>query len=194
VARHEYAFTVAQRIGVDVEVVQRALSEAPSGWSDRGGLTSSGDKRLPGNVKVEREALRLLLIHGAHVLDSVSDLDETIFTSPIRKELFNQSLTAARDGLPISRVATSLASDDALSLFTELTVGASVEVPAEKEIREIFMRLRVFRLEREIKKRRTTLQEVNPLDDALRHDTLFTELVGLEAERRDLLRSIQGAG
>lgn len=55
------------------------------------------------------------------------------------------------------------------------------------------MRLKVFRLEREIKARRTTLQEVNPVEDGARHDALFTELVGLEAERRDLLRSIQGA-
>ena len=193
VARHEYAFTVAQRVGVDVEMVQRALSETRGGLSERGGTTaSSGDKRYPGNVKVEREALRLLLNHGSLVLKHAEEPDETLFTAPPRRELFAAAVAAAADGQPTSGVATSL-SPDALSLYTELTVGTSEEAPDEAEIREIFMRLRVFRLERQIKKRRTTLQEVNPLDDAQRHDALFTELVGLEAERRDLLRSIQGA-
>jgi DNA primase len=192
VARHEYAFNVAQRIGVDVEVVQRALSERRGGLSERGETTSPGEKRYPGNVKVEREALRLLLNLGARVLDVASEIDDSLFTAPPRRELFNQSVGAARDGLPPSRVASNLSSD-AHSLYTELTVGASEEVPTDAEIKEVFMRLKVFRLEREIKKRRTTLQEVNPMDDAPRHDALFTELVGLEATRRDLLRSIQGA-
>ncbi|MBW3594696.1 MAG: DNA primase [Actinobacteria bacterium] len=191
VARHEYAFTVAQRVGVDVEVVQRALSETGGRAPEPGG-TRAADRRLPGNVKVEREALRLLLLHGPRVLESARDADESLFTAPVRRELFNAAVSAARQGQPASAVATNL-SADALSLYTELTVGSSPDEPDDAAIGEIFMRLRVFRLEREIKKRRTTLQEVNPLDDAQRHDALFTELVGLEAERRDLLRSIQGA-
>ena len=191
VARHEYAFAVAQRIGVDVEVVQRALSESRSVPSERGG-TTSGQKRVPGNVKVEREALRLLLNLGSRVLGPASEVDGSVFTAPPRRELFERAIEAARDGLTSSAVPSNLSSE-AHSLFTELTVGASDEVPTEAEVKEVFMRLKVFRLEREIKQRRTILQEVNPMDDAQRHDSLFTELVGLEAARRDLLRSIQGA-
>ncbi len=190
VARHEYAFTVAERVGVDVEVVQRSLSEGRGRAPDVTGRTA--DKRLPGNVKVEREALRLLLLHGAHVLSFAGEPDESLFTAPPRRELFTAAIAAARTGDPLSAAASSL-SADAISLYTELTVGASTEVPDAATVGEIFMRLRVFRLEREIKKRRATLQEVNPLDDAQRHDALFTELVALEAERRDLLRGIQGA-
>jgi len=62
----------------------------------------------------------------------------------------------------------------------------------EERVREVFVRLKVFRLEREIKSRRDVLQDLNPLEDPHRHDALFTELVGLEAERRDLLRRLQG--
>ncbi|MEO8322704.1 MAG: hypothetical protein ABI571_01040, partial [Actinomycetota bacterium] len=58
---------------------------------------------------------------------------------------------------------------------------------------EVFVRLKVFSLERDIKRRRATLQDVNPVDEATKHDQLFTELVGLEAARRDLLRRLQGA-
>jgi hypothetical protein len=115
-----------------------------------------------------------------------------VFTAPARRELFQHALRAASSGDTGTETATNL-SPDASSLYTELAVGSSGGAVNDAEIREVFMRLNVFKLEREIKKRRATLQEVNPMDDAQRHDALFTELVGLEAERRDLLRSIQGA-
>jgi hypothetical protein len=50
----------------------------------------------------------------------------------------------------------------------------------------------VFAIERDIKKLRNTLQDVNPLDDPTQHDELFTKLVGMEAARRDLLRTLRG--
>ncbi len=190
-ARHEYAFRVAERTGVDVEMVQRALADSGTG-SSQSGAASVGDKRVPGHVKVEREALRLLLQHGKQALDEMDSLDESLFTSPARRELFRHALAAVSNGDAPSEMPTSL-SPDALSLYTELTVGSTSDTPSDVEMREVFVRLSVFQLEREIKKRRATLQEVNPMDDAERHDALFTELVGLEAERRDLLRSIQGA-
>ena len=83
-------------------------------------------------------------------------------------------------------------SPDARSLFTELTVGADIpfDEDLEERIQEVFVRLKVFRLERGIKKRRETLQDINPQDDPQKYDELFVELVGLEAERRDLLRRL----
>lgn len=62
----------------------------------------------------------------------------------------------------------------------------------EERIAEVFGRLRLFRLERVIRSISTTLQDVNPLEDPARHDALFTELVGLQAERRDLRKQMQG--
>jgi hypothetical protein len=86
-------------------------------------------------------------------------------------------------------------SPDALSLLTELAVGVdgSEEEDLAQRCEEIFVRIRVFSLEREIKKRRDTLGDINPVVDPARHDELFTELVKLEAERRDLLRKVRGA-
>ncbi|MGH2807589.1 MAG: DNA primase [Actinomycetota bacterium] len=195
IARHEYAFMVARRVGVEVETVQRALADEAGGFSTSGGNTSArtADRRVPGHIKVEREALRLLLTQGPTTLPVAEEVDETNFTAPARREVYRAALEAAQKGLEPAIVATNL-SPDARSLFTELSIGSEPSDPRpQEEIREVFMRLRVFRLEREIKTRRNTLQEVNPLVDAQRHDALFTELVGLEAERRDLLRSIEGA-
>jgi hypothetical protein len=83
----------------------------------------------------------------------------------------------------------------ARSLYAELAVGAEAKGLAYEsgQIDEVFVRLKVFSLERQIKARRSVLQDINPLDEPARHDDLFTELVGLEAGRRDLLRRLRGA-
>ncbi|MBA2725440.1 MAG: DNA primase [Actinobacteria bacterium] len=190
IARHEYAFMAANRIGVDQEVVQRALSEqrtTPSGFEE----TRDRDRRLPGHVKVEREALQLLLVRTREAKPLLEDISAAEFTSGPRRELFAASIE--RD--PEARISdiTGDLTPEALSLMTELTVGFVDILPEDLDfrVREVFGRLRLFNLERAIKARRNTLQDVNPLEHPQRHDELFTELVGLEAERRDLLRSME---
>jgi len=197
IARHEYVFKAAQRIGVDPEAVQRALAEervSPGPSGDGSGRDQ--DRRLPGHVKVEREALQLLLTRAREIERWTDMVSESDFTSPPRRELFRASsaLHISDHGQPLASLADDL-SPDALSLLTELAVGVegSEEEDLARRCEEIFVRIRVFSLEREIKKRRDTLGDINPVVDPSRHDQLFTELVGLEAERRDLLRKIRGA-
>ena len=197
IARHEYAFTVARRIGVDPEIVMRALQEQRSPVPDATGAggRDRSDRRLPGHVKVEREALQLLLTRTGEMGPWLDEVVEGDFTSPPRRELFKQALAARAAGRAnVGADAIDDLSPDARSLFTELTITG--ELPALDDsplVREVFVRLKVFKLEREIKSRRNTLQDVNPLVDPQKHDDLFTELVKLEAARRDLLRQLQGA-
>ncbi|MDQ3955879.1 MAG: DNA primase [Actinomycetota bacterium] len=196
IARHQYAFVAARRIGVDVEAVQRALEEERLGSEPQGGgVVRSPERRLPGHVKVEREALRLLLSRSNEVASWVEQLDESCFTSPVRRELF--SVARARMGATKHVDAASIAhdlSDQGRQLLTELLVEDSSRGPmATSGFGEVFIRLDVFRLERSIKQKRDVLQDLNPTLEPARHDELFTELVGLEAERRDMLRRLQGA-
>jgi hypothetical protein len=139
-------------------------------------------------VKVEREALRLLLLDLGTTARWVEDLEESDFTSGARRELFK----AARASETSSARLAERLSPDALALFSELTVGTETNSEASTPSDELFARLRVFGLEREIKARRDTLEKVNPLEEPERHDSLFTELVALEARRRDLLKRLQG--
>lgn len=193
IARHEYVFTVARRIGVDPEMVQRALGDYRPGvdQTGAGGTSQSRDRRLPGHVKVEREALQLLLMYPQQAAPWAKLITADELTSAARREIY-EAATAGEMSSP-AEVAQGL-SPDALSLFTELTVDADelLERDLDERLREVFTRLRIFSLERDIKLRRNTLQEVNPLEDPQQHDELFTELVGLEAERRDLLKHLQG--
>lgn len=198
IARHEYVFSAARRIGVDAEVIQRALSDerSPVGGSAGGEVVKQTQRRLPGHVKVEREALQLMVTRGTEVAPWLDEIDEANFTSPARRELFNACREAIEQGRTVD--AADLAqglSGDALSLLTELTVGDGEQRDGHTgdSVGEVFVRLGVFRLERAIKARRDVLQDLNPTVDPKRHDDLFTELVGLEARRRDLLRRLQGA-
>ncbi len=197
IARHEYAFMVARRIGVEPEAVQRALAERRSGPSAATGGTSGRerDRRLPGHVKVEREALQLLLTKTRDTQPWLGGIDESDFTSPARRELLREALAAARAGTALGSEVAERLSPEGLALYTELAVMGSEasDDGSHDAMQEVFVRLKVFAIEREIKRRRNTLQDVNPLEEAERHDALFTELVRLEAKRRDLLRTLPGA-
>jgi len=197
IARSEYVFMAAGRIGVDVAGVERALSEVRTGGvedTNVGGTKTHEDRRLPGQVKVEREALRLLLDGPLETRRWMEGMTDDEFTSRPRREVFTAVRDALLRGEPVSgAVLVERLSPDGVSLLTELSVAEmGADEAVQERIDEVFTRLRVFRLERHIKTRRETLQQVNPVVDADRHDALFTELVGLEAERRDLLRRLRG--
>ncbi|MFN2388504.1 MAG: DNA primase [Actinomycetota bacterium] len=196
IARGQYVFLAADRIGVDSAAIERALAERRSGAPEPAPPTSERDRdrdrRLPGHVKVEREALERLLVRAPEAVAAAEDIDETHFTNPARREVFRAAVVAATGSGTSPGELVQRLSPDARSLFTELTVGAGEGDRTATDTGELFARLRVFRLEREIKARRSTLQEMNPLEEPDRHDALFTELVGLEAARRDLLRHVQG--
>ncbi len=194
IARHEYAFLAARLIGVEPESVQRALAEGGRGEGRDG--TDGADaaqRRLPGHVRIEREALRLLL-HDADAAMQAQELQESDFTSRARREVFAALRSGAARGAGGARVVEAL-SDDARALLAELAVSPPEGVAEDGRslAPELFLRLRVLSLDREIKERRNVLQDINPVDEPERHDALFTELVALEARRRDLLKRLREA-
>jgi DNA primase len=192
IARHGYVFPAADRIGVDPDLIRRALVEQPDGGAGAlGGSTGESSRRVPGHVKVEREALLLMLTEATEVARWRGEIDESHFTSPARREIFRAARSRTTRGR--SSALTSGLSPEALSLYTELMVGAGMITfdDVSHRIQEVFTRLKVFHLERDIKARRKVLQRINPVDDPDRHDELFTELVALEAERRNLIHQLQ---
>jgi len=193
IARHEYVFSAARLVGVEPDVMRRALAEQPWTSGDGGeGRARVQERRLPGHVKVEREALLLLLTRANEAAKRAQDLEDMHFTSATRRELFRFSRDQGEVGSAVERMASL--SPDAQSLYTDLYLGERMSVSDDPEarVREVFTRLRVFSVEREIKTRRDVLEKINPLEDPARHDTLFTELVAHEAQRRELLKQMRG--
>ncbi|CAN5656949.1 DNA primase [soil metagenome] len=193
IARHEYSFRAARLLGVEQESVQRAIAEARPLGQEESASRLDRDRRLPGHVKVEREALQLMLTRPAEVAPWMREIGETDFSAPVRRELFAR----LRDSMVDNDGGNDMdgLSPGARSLYAELAVGAEAGGPVydTEHIDEVFVRLKVFSLERQIKAGRAVLQGVNPLNEPDRHDDLFTELVSLEAGRRDLLRRLRGA-
>ena len=142
IARHEYAFKAAGLIGVDTEVIQRALGELRFGASDDpNGGTKQEDRRFPGHVKVEREALHLLLTHLPETRDWTGKIAETDFTSAARRDVLKVALEQNETGG--LRSLNRELSPEAMSLLTELSVGYP-PVPDEEvgeRVPEVFTRL-----------------------------------------------------
>lgn len=175
VARGEHAFWVASRIGVDPEQVQLEIAEVRDAAG--GGRPAPSSIRRPGHVKVEREALAILIDSPSHLAELSGWLGEDHFTQPEHRVLFHALKESGADG----RSLMSRLPDDATRrLAAELTLAPAVTETGE----EVFLRLEEFRLRRRIDDMRATLDRLDPAGDAARYDALFAELMKLEEERR----------
>lgn len=164
VARGEHAFWLARRIGVDAADVQREIAEATGASA----TAVARPVRQPGHVKVEREALALLLAgpNGAELTDEHFTQPEHIV---IFRAIHEGGATVIMDRLP----------DDATRrLAAELALSPTVT----QDRLEVFQRLEEFRIRRKIEALRNTLDRFNPSSDEYRQ--LFEEMMDLEEDRR----------
>ncbi len=180
VARYQHAFWLARRIGVDdrqIEQVLREVSEARK--LDHGAPRLPPPSRLPGHLRVEREALALLLDAPAERDRALDWMVEDHFTQPEHRVLLEALRGVSRDARPRS-IPEELPDEDTRRLAAELAVTPVTAEAAE----EVFLRLEEFRLQRQIESLRATLDRLDPAGEADRHDAVFLELMRLEEQRR----------
>ncbi|MEA2588731.1 MAG: primase [Actinomycetota bacterium] len=175
VVRGEYAFRIARLLGVDERTVQQEISEL-------GRPTVSATRRkesLPGHVRLEREALALLL-GSPRRLDQVEDwVTEDHFTLPEHRLLLRGLLAGSRTG-STATILEQLPDEDTRRLAAELSLTSGTN----ESVEEVFMRLEEFRLQRQIQSLRATLGRLEPGADPAGSDSLFEELMRLESQRR----------
>jgi DNA primase len=176
VVRGEYAFRIARLLGVDERTVQQEISELgrpnPSGATRRKGS-------LPGHVRLEREALALLL-DSPRRLDQVEDwVTEDHFTLSEHRLLLRGLLASSRTGSTAS-ILEQLPDEDTRRLAAELSLTSGTN----ESVEEVFMRLEELRLQRQIQSLRATLGRLEPGADPAGSDSLFEELMRLESQRR----------
>jgi DNA primase len=176
VARSEHGFWVASRIGVAPEQVQLEIAE--SGDSERR-ARPSGAARLPGHVKVEREALAILLDSSAPLNGAMELLTPGHFTQPEHRVLYEALSQLAKNSARGS-VMDYLPDDDSKRFAAELSLAPAIT----KDRQEVFFRLEEFRIRRQIEDLRAKLFRLDPQVDADVYDAIFEELMQLDVERR----------
>lgn len=181
VARGEHALWVANRVGVGQYQVETVLREsAQSGGSAQSGPSRpAGPKRSPGHVKVEREALSILLDSPERLRQAMGFLKNEHFTQPDHRVLFGAlAELAAR---PVAgTVMDELPDDESRSFAAELALAPPITADPE----EVFLRLEEFRIVRQIEQLKAKLDQFDPEGDADSYDATFRELMRLDVERR----------
>lgn len=175
IVRGEYAFWMARRLCVDERQVQQELSELRR---QEDPAAPPRVVRLSGQVRLEREALALLL-DRPQVLGRVQAwLTEDHFTTPEHRQIFRAVLALPAGGA--GSVLDALDDEPSRRLAAELALTP----PTSSEEEEVFLRLEELRLQRQIESLRATLGRLDPGADTPGFDSLFEELMRLESQRR----------
>lgn len=181
VARGQHAQWVAEQVGVGQYQVETVMREsAQSGNAETFAPSRrAGLKRSPGHVKVEREALGILMESPERLPRALEVLSPLHFTQPDHRVLFAAMADVAADPRAGS-LMDRLPDDDARRFAAELAMAP----PITRDPEEVFLRLEEFRIVRQIQELKAKLDGLDPEGDADSYDETFQELMRLDVERR----------
>lgn len=179
VARGEHAFWVARRIGTGEVEVQREIAEVTG--RHQKGAAAAVELRRPGHVKLEREALALLIEDPERLAQVREWINEDHFTVPEHRVLLHALISSKVD--PVGGNLMDRVPDEATRRLTAELALTSITTD---DSNQILGRLEEFRLRRQIDSLRATLDRLDPGADGERYDALFRELLDLEERRREI--------
>lgn len=184
VARHEYARSLARQVGVEVEEARRAVDAARSRptstsrevpRSKPSSLSAPPPRRVSGEVRAEREAVRLGLV--GHMAGKGLTVEH--FTDPTHRRAFEILLEHGANEGPVELGAISEANPKAAEYLRVLLMDDRPEEDAD----ELVARLERSRLDRRIDELRRAIESMDPSDE--RYGALSEELVGALRRRED---------
>jgi DNA primase len=189
--RPEYTRLLAGWLGVEVEIVSRAVAQgvkrvaAPQSASEEVPVESSWrPDPLEPTLMLEREVLKARVQMPA-LVSTWTTIEDGSFTHPAYS-----ALAATINSLGATRAfASEEISDPQLkALFTELSVEpirADGEI-TERYVASIVARLREVGISRAIADLKSRLQRLNPVENGEEYNASFAQLVALESARRSL--------
>jgi DNA primase len=193
--RPEYTRLLAGWLGVEVEIVTRAVSRgvkaAPVGHTVVEETVNEPNFRPDPNearLILEREVLKSRLQEPSLFAgDLWSSIEAGAFTHPAYIALRNciDTLTAN----PSGNIAAEDIDDEKIrALFTELTVEPirADGKPTAVYVASIVARLREVAISRSIAELKSSLQRLNPVENEIEYTAAFAQLVALESARRSL--------
>jgi DNA primase len=189
--RPEYTRLLAGWLGVEVEIVSRAVAQgvkrvaAPQSSSEEVPVESSWrPDPLEPTLMLEREVLKAR-VQMPSLVSTWTTIEDGSFTHPAYS-----ALAATINSLGATRAFTSeeIADPQLKALFTELSVEpirADGEI-TERYVASIVARLREVGISRAIADLKSRLQRLNPVENGEEYNASFAQLVALESARRSL--------
>ncbi|NNC76277.1 MAG: DNA primase [Acidimicrobiia bacterium] len=188
VARHEYSVMVARRTGVELPYVERTVAQARGGQPSQAPIPRPAPGpagRASGQVKAEREMLRLLLANDSAT--RAMDLEAAWFTLPEHRSGFSfltERLEGVAPGVPPD-LGAWLGSGEGPE--QELLAALALEDRPLANPDDLEKRLKRGAVERRIDDMKRQLESMSP--ESREYSTGLTELIALERERRKLGRA-----
>ena len=188
--RPEYTRLLAGWLGVEVELVTRAVAQGvkamPKSSNEVEVAPAAPNFRPDPNearLILEREVLKARLQEPQLFAgDLWSSIEPGAFTHP--------AYIAMRTAIDASATVTpeSISDDNVKALFTELTVEPirADGKPTAVYVASIVARLREVAISRSIADLKSSLQRLNPVENEIEYNAAFAQLVALESARRSL--------
>ena len=189
--RPEYTRLLAGWLGVEVEIVSRAVAQGARSISptQEQSVEQPADSQwrpdpIDPRLMLEREVLKVRVQNPA-LVTTWSTIEDGAFTHPAYQGL---AATINSLGAAGSFAVEAIADPQMRALFTELSVEpirADGEI-TERYVSSIVARLREVGVSRSIADLKSRLQRLNPVENAEEYNEAFARLVALETTRRDL--------
>lgn len=192
VRRDQYAGMLADLAGVsgssvllELERADRPAEGARPGTRRAG----TGRPRTP-SQEVEKEALKLL----AQAPEVATELAREVESQLFETERYRRAFELLRvSGAHPARLVESAGESGLGDLVAQLTLEPLTGDPTREYAGRVFSRLEELFLGREIAIMKKRLERLNPAAEAGAYDSLFEQLIALEARRRSV-RTRAGAG
>lgn len=189
--RPEYTRLLAGWLGVEVEIVSRAVAQgaraAVNNSESIADVPADAQWRpdpLEPRLMLEREVLKAR-VQQPGLIRTWSTIEDGSFTHPAYIAL---AATINSIGANTAFTSEEISDPQVKALFTELSVEpirADGEI-TERYIASIVARLREVGVSRAIADLKSRLQRLNPVENGEEYNAAFAQLVALEATRREL--------
>ncbi|MBB5869692.1 DNA primase [Allocatelliglobosispora scoriae] len=198
--RPEYGRLLAGRLGMEVEVVQRAVTDATKGGPAEGQRPQPATRPDDPMLLVEREALKLAIQAPALAGPLFDNTEVECYTDPVHiavREAIAAVGGAARGAAGpvwIDAIRTECNDLAAQSMVMQLAVE-QVRYDGEPDphyVNVTVARLQLAAVNRRVATLKSKLQRVNPVSQKDDYFALFSELVSLEATARALKETAVG--
>ena len=182
--RMEYARWTVQRLHLEERDYLRLLTGAPAGRdNDRGKVSVPRRSR---EARVEAEALKFALQHPDLATEAAAAWDEDWFTTPGTRAAFTALHKAGGVGSALPEVLEAAANEVERRFLRSLAVEPFAGEEERGYAEGVFHRLEELRLTRDIDALKARLQRMNPVEQPDNYNSIFGDLIALEARRRVL--------